>query len=126
MTYSTTVTTLRGDGVSLVADLWEPRSEPKGTVLLLHGGGQTRHSWQRTGIRLAQQRWRAYCIDARGHGDSQWSPDGDYSPDAHARDIRTVVSDLGEPRCSSVRPWAAWPHSWHRATNQVLPGLWSW
>lgn len=97
MTYSTTVTNLRGDGVSLVADLWEPRSEPKGTVLLLHGGGQTRHSWQRTGIRLAEQRWRAYCIDARGHGDSQWSPDGDYSPDAHARDIRAVVSDLGEP-----------------------------
>ena len=97
MTYSTEVTTLPGDGVSLVADLHEPRQDPKGTVLLLHGGGQTRHSWQRTGTRLAQQGWRSYCIDARGHGDSQWSPDGDYSPDAHARDIRSVVAEIGEP-----------------------------
>lgn len=97
MTISTSMTSLRGDGVYLVADLWEPAAEPKGTVLLLHGGGQTRHSWQRTGIRLAEQGWRSYSIDARGHGDSDWAHDGDYSSDAHARDVRTIVDDLGEP-----------------------------
>lgn len=97
MTISSTVTTLRGDGVSLVADVWEPPSERKGTVLLLHGGGQTRHSWQRTGIRLSEQGWRSYAIDARGHGHSGWADDGDYSSDAHARDICTIVDELGEP-----------------------------
>ncbi|PBC51949.1 alpha/beta hydrolase [Rhodococcus sp. ACS1] len=97
MTIISNVTRLRGDGVSLVADVWEPASERKGTVLLLHGGGQTRHSWQRTGIRLGEQGWRAYTIDARGHGDSDWADDGDYSHDAHARDLRAVVDELGEP-----------------------------
>ncbi|MBS9375049.1 alpha/beta fold hydrolase [Rhodococcus sp. B50] len=88
---------LRGDGVLLAADLWEPPSDCKGTVLLLHGGGQTRHSWQRTGVRLAEQGWRSYTIDARGHGDSDWAEDGDYSHSAHARDICSIVDGLGEP-----------------------------
>lgn len=87
---------LRGDGVSLAADIWEPTTARNGTVLLLHGGGQTRHSWQRTGIRLAEQGWCSYTIDARGHGNSDWADDGDYSSDAHARDIRTIVDGLGE------------------------------
>lgn len=87
---------LHGDGVRLVADVREPTTARKGTVLLLHGGGQTRHSWQRTGIRLAEQGWRSYTVDARGHGNSEWAPDGDYSSDAHARDIRAVVDTLGE------------------------------
>ncbi|MGX6511005.1 alpha/beta fold hydrolase [Rhodococcus sp. SJ-2] len=96
MAIPSTTTRLHGDGVSLVADVWEPAVAQKGTVLLLHGGGQTRHSWQRTGIRLAEQGWRSYTIDARGHGDSDWADDGDYSSDAHARDIRTIVDALGE------------------------------
>lgn len=95
MTVTTTPTTLQGKGVSLVADLWEPAQGHKGTVLLLHGGGQTRHSWQRTGIRLAEEGWRAYTIDARGHGDSDWAVDGDYSSDAHARDICSIIGQLG-------------------------------
>ncbi|KSZ60017.1 hydrolase [Rhodococcus pyridinivorans KG-16] len=88
---------LRGAGVLLAADRWEPTHERKGTVLLLHGGGQTRHSWQRTGARLAEQGWRAYTLDARGHGDSEWPDDGDYSYEAHAQDIGAVVDELGEP-----------------------------
>lgn len=96
MTISGRRTELRGDGVLLAADLWEPAHDRKGTVLLLHGGGQTRHSWQRTGARLAEQGWRAYTIDARGHGDSEWPDDGDYSYEANARDIRAVVDEVGE------------------------------
>lgn len=98
MTASTEIIDLRGDGVRLTADLWEPAArQNKGIVLLLHGGGQTRHSWQRTGRRLAEHGWRACTIDARGHGDSEWATDGDYSPVAHARDIRAIAGALGEP-----------------------------
>lgn len=97
MTNSSNITRLRGDGVSLVADVWEPESEKKGTVLLLHGGGQTRHSWQRTGARLARHGWCSYTIDARGHGNSEWAADGDYSSDAHARDLRVIADRLEEP-----------------------------
>ena len=38
-------------------------------VLLLHGGGQTRHAWKGTGEALAEAGFRAFSLDARGHGD---------------------------------------------------------
>jgi pimeloyl-ACP methyl ester carboxylesterase len=85
---------LPGDGLDLAADRWTPSQTSRGTVLLLHGGGQTRHSWQRTGVRLAEHGWTSYSIDARGHGESGWARDGDYSSSAHARDIRSVATYL--------------------------------
>jgi pimeloyl-ACP methyl ester carboxylesterase len=64
--------------------------------LLLHGGGQTRHSWQGSAARLARQNWLAITIDARGHGDSQWAQDGDYTLDAFAEDVFAVAETLDE------------------------------
>lgn len=86
--------TFRGDGLDLTADRWRPAQGNRGAVLLLHGGGQTRHSWQRTGIRLANHGWTTYAIDARGHGESSWADDGDYSSAAQARDIRSIATHL--------------------------------
>ncbi|AZG47702.1 alpha/beta fold hydrolase [Gordonia insulae] len=92
---TTTAVRLRGDGVTLAADRWDPVDPPrKGIALLLHGGGQTRHSWQHTGRRLADHGWTAITIDARGHGESDWADDGDYSISAHARDLAAVVAGL--------------------------------
>lgn len=89
---------LPGQGVTLRADVWLPeQTGTRGSVLLLHGGGQTRHSWQRTGRRLAEHGWSAYAVDARGHGESQWADDGDYSIAAHARDVVDVAESLSEP-----------------------------
>ncbi|OPX07480.1 alpha/beta hydrolase [Gordonia sp. i37] len=89
---------LAGQGVTLRADVWQPeQTGTRGSVLLLHGGGQTRHSWQRTGRRLAEHGWSAYAVDARGHGESQWADDGDYSIAAHARDVVDVAESLSEP-----------------------------
>jgi pimeloyl-ACP methyl ester carboxylesterase len=83
--------------VRLAADRWDPVAPGRhGTVLLLHGGGQTRHSWRHTGQRLATGGWAALAIDARGHGDSDWHPGGDYSIDAMVADLRAVVATLGE------------------------------
>ncbi|KAA9160505.1 alpha/beta hydrolase [Amycolatopsis acidicola] len=84
-------------GVRLVADRWEPAGERRGTVLLLHGGGQRRHSWHTTGHRLAGQGWTTIAPDARGHGDSDRSPDGDYSADVLIRDLSVIVGQIGEP-----------------------------
>ena len=90
--------TLRGAGVTLAADRWQPdRAEPFGTVLLLHGGGQTRHSWQRTGQRLAAHGWTALALDTRGHGDSDWAADGDYQVDSLVADLRAVIATLDSP-----------------------------
>jgi pimeloyl-ACP methyl ester carboxylesterase len=88
------------DGVRLAGDRWDPvpaAGEPAGTVLLLHGGGQTRHSWRRTAQRLASAGWTAITVDARGHGDSQWAPDADYSLDAFVRDLYAITDTLDAP-----------------------------
>lgn len=89
-----------GAGVRLVGDQWAaqvpPGGRPKGTVVLLHGGGQTRHSWFRTAQALAREGWTAIALDARGHSDSEWSANGDYSVDALVADLAAVVDELGE------------------------------
>lgn len=66
-------------------------------VVLLHGGGQTRHSWARTMQVLADNGYRALAYDARGHGDSDWSPTGDYAISALSDDLLAVLSDLDRP-----------------------------
>nr|WP_243407218.1 alpha/beta hydrolase [Frankia canadensis] len=66
-------------------------------MVLLHGGGQTRHSWRRTARRLADEGWYALSVDLRGHGDSGWSPDGDYSFDRFTDDVQAVRAVLDQP-----------------------------
>jgi non-heme chloroperoxidase len=65
------------NGIELVADAYGDPSAP--SVLLLHGGGQTRHSWGGTAEALAAHGFYAVSADLRGHGDSEWDPEGDYS-----------------------------------------------
>ncbi|MCF8571313.1 alpha/beta hydrolase [Gordonia sp. HY002] len=96
MTRTDTRQHFRGDGVDLAATSWSPAGPSSGIVVLLHGGGQTRHSWQRTGERLADGGWRVHAVDLRGHGESEWAFDGDYTIDAHARDVSALVSRLPE------------------------------
>lgn len=90
-----TSVTFTGRGVRLAGDRWDPRGTPRGMLLLLHGGGQTRHSWDRGAERFARAGWTTYTLDARGHGDSDWAPDGDYSEDALVGDLRAVIREVG-------------------------------
>ena len=85
------------DGTWLAADRWDAGPQAVGTVLLLHGGGQTRHSWAATGARLAAHGWTAIALDARGHGDSDWSPTGQYSMDVFVQDLWSVIDTLDAP-----------------------------
>ncbi len=55
------------DGVSLAVDLY-PCAKPRAAVLLLHGGGQSRHAWDATAQRLHARGYLAAAYDARGHG----------------------------------------------------------
>lgn len=82
-------------GLLLAADVGGPEDGP--TVVLLHGGGQTRHSWSGTWRTLVDAGWRAWSLDLRGHGDSEWAADGDYSLDGFAGDILEVAAMVGRP-----------------------------
>jgi pimeloyl-ACP methyl ester carboxylesterase len=86
----TTVRFIGHGGVPLVGDAWG-QGRP---VLFLHGGGQTRHAWEKTARAVAKAGWRAITLDLRGHGDSGWAPDKDYTIDAFVGDIREVVERL--------------------------------
>lgn len=83
------------EGLRLVADV--RGEEDAWPVLFMHGGGQTRHAWGRTATTVAAQGWRTVTLDLRGHGDSDWSPHGDYSFTAFCADCVAVADQLGRP-----------------------------
>jgi len=90
------VTTLRryvtDDGLSLAADVGGDPSAP--AVILSHGGGQTRHSWGAAMRRLVADGHHVINVDARGHGDSDWSPSGQYRIERLAADIAGIAATL--------------------------------
>src|SRR3954465_13970277 len=89
------ITVTGRDGNALQGDVYGDDDAPP--VVLLHGGGQTRHAWGTTAVVLADKGWRAYTLDLRGHGDSDWAADGDYSFDAFAGDVASVAQGLPQP-----------------------------
>lgn len=66
-------------------------------VILLHGGGQTRHSWRGAFDALVAAGYHVISYDARGHGESDWSPDGDYTLPVLAADLQAIVDTLETP-----------------------------
>ncbi len=82
-------------GVSLAADRYGNPADPP--VLLWHGGGQTRHAWGTAARRLAESGRSATSIDLRGHGESDWSPDGMYGIEAFAADVTAVAAGCRTP-----------------------------
>jgi pimeloyl-ACP methyl ester carboxylesterase len=96
-----TATFTGANGNRLVSDVFGDKGAP---VMLLHGGGQTRHAWRGTAAELARRGWTAYAIDQRGHGDSEWVPDGAYLFPNFASDVKAVADQLA--RKHGVRPVA--------------------
>ncbi|MDG2114918.1 MAG: alpha/beta hydrolase [Actinomycetota bacterium] len=82
------------DGVTIAGDSWGDPAGP--LVILQHGGGQTRHAWKGTGETLGAAGYHAVALDARGHGDSAWAPDGQYGQDIMVQDLCKVVEQLGQ------------------------------
>lgn len=83
-------------GVRIAGDSWD--GDGSEVVVLLHGGGQTRHAWKDTGARLAGRGYRAVAFDARGHGDSTWAVDGDYGRPVMVDDLVAVLGALAVDR----------------------------
>jgi esterase len=66
-------------------------------VVFLHGAALNAHTWDVVCLAL-RQRFHCYAVDQRGHGESAWAEDGDYSGDAHRGDIEAFVDRLNLDR----------------------------
>lgn len=87
-------------GVDIAVEKAGPEDAP--IVVLLHGGGQTRRSWLRTVSALLREGYAVVSFDARGHGESDWAPDGDYSPAAQERDLKSIIAGYDASRIALV------------------------
>ncbi|WP_228032560.1 alpha/beta fold hydrolase [Mycolicibacterium sp. P9-22] len=88
------------DDIGLAGDEWNPTaasSAGEPTAILLHGGGQTRLSWRKTGQFLARGGAHVVALDARGHGDSDRASDANYSAEAMVDDLLAVIDRIGRP-----------------------------
>ena len=83
-------------GLQIVTSTWGSKKAP--VVILLHGGGQTRHAWGSTGEKLSQSGFYVVALDLRGHGDSDWDTNGDYSIEAYKHDLASIIKQLDKNR----------------------------
>ena len=78
----------------IIASEWGDNLNP--LVIMLHGGGQTRHSWKGVAAKIANLGFHVIAHDLRGHGESFWDSDGDYTFDAHRDDLVRIIQQLGK------------------------------
>lgn len=64
-------------------------------LLLIHGGRDHCRSWDWVASELRAD-WHVVAPDLRGHGDSAWSPDGNYDIAAFVYDLAQLIHHLGE------------------------------
>jgi esterase len=68
-------------------------SEDKPWMLCVHGSAQNAHMWDFTALAFCD-RYHIVALDQRGHGDSDWAPNGEYERAAYVDDLANVVDNL--------------------------------
>ena len=68
-------------------DWGNPTAPP---LLLLHGGRDHCRNWDWVAAALRRD-WHVLAPDLRGHGDSQWSPDGNYTIAGYVYDLAQLI-----------------------------------
>lgn len=66
-------------------------------VVFLHGGGLNAHTWDIVCAALRRER-HCLALDQRGHGESEWSPQMDYSTESQVGDLDAFVDAMGLER----------------------------
>lgn len=69
-------------------------TEGKRPILFLHGGALTAHTWDLCCLAL-RDGFHCLALDQRGHGDSDWAPDANYSIAAQRQDIKGFAEAVG-------------------------------
>ena len=85
----------------LALNYWDWGNRDKPVLLLLHGNGDHGRSWDTTAQALRRD-WHVIAPDWRGHGDSQWSPDGAYFTPYYVMELADLVEHLDASRVSIV------------------------
>jgi pimeloyl-ACP methyl ester carboxylesterase len=75
-------------------DWGNPEKPP---MVLLHGVGQTCHTWDLFAAAMAEH-FHVMAFDQRGHGDTDWAPDKDYSRQTMVKDVGAFTRELGLDR----------------------------
>jgi pimeloyl-ACP methyl ester carboxylesterase len=70
-------------------------------LILQHGGRDHCRSWDWVAEELRHE-WHVICPDLRGHGDSEWSPEGYYGMDAFVYDFAQLVHTLGHDQVTII------------------------
>src|SRR5271167_32628 len=63
-------------------------------ILFLHGGALTAHTWDLCCLALRDE-FHCMALDQRGHGDSDWAPDANYSIAAQREDVKGFATAVG-------------------------------
>src|SRR4051812_43540002 len=82
--------TISANGVNLHYVDWGGADKPP--LVVLHGFSSQARYWDGFAVRM-RDAYRVYCLDQRGHGDSDWSED--YGPDAMPDDLLAFADALG-------------------------------
>jgi len=79
-------------------DWGNPEAPP---LILQHGGRDHCRSWDWAAQQLRED-WHVICPDLRGHGDSDWSTDGDYAVNSYVYDFAQLIHTLGYDQVTVV------------------------
>jgi pimeloyl-ACP methyl ester carboxylesterase len=83
------------DGITLATQRWAGERSP--SLVFAHGFGQTRHAWSGAARTLAEQGFDATTFDARGHGESERVPRGEYHMEQFVADLLAVSAEAVSP-----------------------------
>jgi pimeloyl-ACP methyl ester carboxylesterase len=78
------------DGLELNVLEWSTDGIP---LILLHGGGNEAHLWDDF-VPCVTPHYRVIAVDQRGHGDSDWDPEGRYETEYLVNDLEALLAAL--------------------------------
>jgi len=99
------------DGVRLHYRYWEPGSDPKGNVALIHGFSGSTFSWRETIPDLVGDGWGVLAVDLPAFGYSDRSPGIDHSAGARSAYVWGVIDHLAETEGVAADGWVVFGHS---------------
>ncbi len=91
--------TIETRGLRLHYVQWGDADAP--VIVLLHGLGARCRIWDHF-ARAFQDRYRLIALDQRGHGDTSWPPEPEYTTDAYVADLEALIDAWGLERFALV------------------------